>query len=407
MIGLSQRILPSLVGMARRPPYLIFHTTNVCNLQCPYCFLLDDLNRKQNELTLDEIERIAAGYGPMMVLMLTGGEPFARKDFAQIPGIFYRHTKPRVISVVTNGTLGDRVAKGVERIVEECPRAQITLTFSLDGWGSEHDRTRGAGSFEKTRSTIRALNELKARVHNLRTGVNVTVLPEMDVEAATTLSSRLSALGVDSLSHNLVRGSTRDNAPEGVDLGAYRILGDLFAAFNRRSSSSADARRTIGWLAQRKDELQRKIIEDTYRERRFQGVTCNAGRDIGVLYSNGIVKPCELLNDSFGNIRDADYDFTRLWRSAEKKQSVRRIRRGKCFCTHECFMSSSIALSPQHLLRAIWYRSCSTPVEEGHPSPGHRKPAVETGSALDTSSVPTPENTLSSDIKTGSEVGAR
>lgn len=385
MIELSKRILPSLAGMARRPPYLIFHTTNVCNLKCPYCFLLDELNLKQSELTLDEIERIAAAYGPMMVLMLTGGEPFARKDFANIPGVFYRHTKPRVISVVTNGTLGDRVVRGVERIVEDCPAAQIIISFSLDGWGEEHDRTRGPGSFEKTRSTIRGLNELKDRVSNLRTGVNVTVLPGMDVQAATTLSNRLSMLGVDSLSHNLVRGTTRDNAPEGVNLHAYRILGDLFAKFNQRSKSSVDARRTIGWLAQRKDELQRKIIEDTYRERRFQGVTCNAGRDIGVLYSNGVVKPCEMLKDTFGNIRDVDYDFIRLWQSATKKESVRRIRRGKCFCTHECFISSSIALSPQHLLRAIRHRS---------------------GSAPDTSSVPTTENALAEDLVTDLEVGA-
>jgi len=372
MIGLSGRILPSLVGMARRPPYLIFHTTNVCNLQCPYCFLLDKLNRKQDELSIHEIERIAARYGPLMVLMLTGGEPFARKDFVEIPGIFYGHTRPRVISIVSNGSLVDRVARGVERIVRECPRARIMMTISLDGWEREHDRTRGSGSFAKARDTLRALHDLKRHANNLRVGVNVTVLPEMNVADAITLADRLATLGVDCLSHNLVRGSTRHDAPAGVNLDAYRTLGNLFATYNQRHHCSIDANRTIGWLARRKDELQRKIIEDTYREKRFQGVTCKAGRDIGVLYSNGMVNPCELLEDSFGNIRDVDYDFTRLWRSSEKRESVRRIRQGRCFCTHECFLSSSIALSPPLLMRALWSRFGATSAVMASPEAGAR-----------------------------------
>ena len=51
---------------------------------------------------------------------------------------------------------------------------------------------------------------------------------------------------------------------------------------------------------------------------------------------------CELRDDKLGNIREFDYDFRKLWLSEKAKAISEDVIKNKCFCTHECFMSTNI-----------------------------------------------------------------
>lgn len=79
-----------------------------CNLNCRHCYInlpANDLGAKSKELSLDEIEDIAdqaLELGALWVL-LTGGEPLLRQDFADIYLMLKR--KGLLVSVFTNATL--------------------------------------------------------------------------------------------------------------------------------------------------------------------------------------------------------------------------------------------------------------------------------------------------------------
>jgi radical SAM protein with 4Fe4S-binding SPASM domain len=89
--------------------------THQCNLRCVHCYLGDKSSILQNEnkelntnqwfSLIDEITNAGCLY-----LLITGGEPLLRKDFAEI----YSHAKKNglLVSVFTNGTLiTDRIVE--------------------------------------------------------------------------------------------------------------------------------------------------------------------------------------------------------------------------------------------------------------------------------------------------------
>ena len=60
----------------------------------------------------------------------------------------------------------------------------------------------------------------------------------------------------------------------------------------------------------------------------------------------GDVYPCEILTDSFGNVRDFGYDMGKVVLSARANEIRQFIKKGRCFCTHECYFMTNILFSP-------------------------------------------------------------
>ena len=55
-----------------------------------------------------------------------------------------------------------------------------------------------------------------------------------------------------------------------------------------------------------------------------------------MIQANGDVSPCEILDEKFGNLRDFDYDFMKLWNKSSRQKFSEKIKKNKCFCTYEC-----------------------------------------------------------------------
>ena len=70
------------------PVNLIFFVTSKCNLLCRHCFYWEELNLPKNELSLDEIEKVARSLPNLLSLSLTGGEPYLRPDLPDIAAAF-------------------------------------------------------------------------------------------------------------------------------------------------------------------------------------------------------------------------------------------------------------------------------------------------------------------------------
>lgn len=67
---------------------------------------------------------------------------------------------------------------------------------------------------------------------------------------------------------------------------------------------------------------------------------CSAGNLSYVAMEDGSVKPCEILADNLGNIKNG-VDINQLYNSIETKQIRKKIKDTKCKCTFECAMSTN------------------------------------------------------------------
>ncbi len=96
------------------PVYVQFYVTARCNLTCEQCNIIY-ANADVRECSLDEISRIADNFVKMgvAIVLLTGGEPFARKDIAEIIRTF--ETRGVHVRMQTNGfATEEQIARAVE-----------------------------------------------------------------------------------------------------------------------------------------------------------------------------------------------------------------------------------------------------------------------------------------------------
>jgi MoaA/NifB/PqqE/SkfB family radical SAM enzyme len=333
------------------PDHCILFVTERCNSRCATCFFWRSLN-VGNELSLAELEKVACSIGRLTWLDLSGGEPFLRRDLAELCRLFHVHTRFSYLNVPTNGLLPKAVEQETAAILAACPGAQITVAVSLDGFKETHDRTRGVpGSWERAHETIEALNGLRPRYRNLVVAVCSIVMQE---NAATMpdLLDYVQGLDVDMHSLNILRGDPRDKACRPPTHEQYAEIAPKFIeklAYYYRKRLHFPAWKA--WLAVR---LQRAL------QARHIGVlartavsdTCVAPNRCAVIYADGGVAVCELLQP-LGNLRDYDFDFRQLWLAPDIAAEREILARAKCLCTHACFQGKNMQFKPRRLLRAL------------------------------------------------------
>lgn len=333
------------------PLHLVFFVTNRCDFHCEHCFLIEtgELNdRSRRILTLDEIDRIARSLPGLIALSLTGGEPFLRTDYADIVRSFVRHTRLMSLSTVTNGVWADRVLPHVEPILEETALS-FFLSISVDGSEEAHDRIRNKPkAFRRTLESIRRLRLLRERYPRFSLGVNSTYNGS-NFGDIMELYELLEEVGPHYVTLNLLRGVDWEDRQEGLCMEEYRRLNER----RRRLMKRCDPGRTLFQrVIQAKDRVMSDLLARTYEEKRSL-FPCYGGRLLGVLKDNGDVLPCEQLNNPLGNVRDSDYDFMAVWRSAEARRRRRFIVERRCHCTYECVMSSNVLFNPRMYPRLV------------------------------------------------------
>ena len=100
------------------PVFLVLFINSICNMKCEHCFYWRNLNQR-DDLTFDEIVALSASLGPIENLSLSGGEPFLRREFADICRAFIRTNGVKQIYVPTNGYYTDKTVEAVRRVLED------------------------------------------------------------------------------------------------------------------------------------------------------------------------------------------------------------------------------------------------------------------------------------------------
>ena len=85
--------------------------------------------------------------------------------------------------------------------------------------------------------------------------------------------------------------------------------------------------------------IMRRVIANTVKSG-FQ-IPCLAGKVSLVIDEKTNVYPCEMLS-SVGNLREVNYDMTKILNGQKLKKAVEKIKNHNCYCTHECSYSTNI-----------------------------------------------------------------
>ena len=331
----------------RRPIHLTFFLTRRCNSRCPFCFYLKNAgtNPGKAELTLDEIRRISGSLGSLLWLAFSGGEIYLRDDLVDIARIFYENNRPSIMLFPTNGMLPDVIRDKTESILKNSPKSVVVVKLSLDGIGTAHDEIRNTpGSFARTMETYRLLAAFIEEYPNFELGINTVFCSanQNDMDGVINFVKGLQHIKTHTLS--LIRGNLADEVLKTVDPGKYLAATERLERELKAGESPTYRFRGAGIKAAQ-DILQHRFIQRTEQEKRSL-LPCYAGRLNLVVNESGDVFPCEILEKSFGNLRDHDYDVGRVLRSDSAVKIMDFIGNRRCYCTHECFLMTNILFNP-------------------------------------------------------------
>jgi len=348
---MNYSMLPHLPSIFRkkRPVQLTFFVTRKCNARCPFCFYLAGAETEPDpseELSLAEIEAISDSLGRILWVAFSGGEPYLRRDLAEISKAFHDRNKPAFLLYPTNGLLPDTVVDTTEKVLLSCPNSVIVVKVSIDGIGAAHDHLRKTpGGFEKALETYRRLNRLRRRYPNLELGINTVFCSDNQYEMDGIIDAVRDFEGDKSHTISMVRGDLANGCYKNVDIGAYhRAVGRLEGGLR---SGAADMHRFRGSRVKAsQDILQRRLIHRTLREQR-RVTACYAGTLNVVLGEQGEVYPCEIQRRSLGNVRDYGLDMGKLLRSRNARAVQEALKNIPCHCTHECNFITNILFNPR------------------------------------------------------------
>jgi radical SAM protein with 4Fe4S-binding SPASM domain len=142
---------------------LFFNITHTCNLRCIHCYANArnaEKQRKEDALSLKEIDNLATEAKELGAerVVLSGGEPFLRKDWFEIFKTF--NSLDFTVAFSSNGTLINRkIALSLSKF------GNVEFLISLDGDRNKHELMRKVpGSFNKTLKAIKLLQEMEIPV---------------------------------------------------------------------------------------------------------------------------------------------------------------------------------------------------------------------------------------------------
>jgi MoaA/NifB/PqqE/SkfB family radical SAM enzyme len=353
-LELIKRYGQVLMGGITSPVILNLLITSVCDMRCVHCFFtaeLDDKPRKKRQMTTAQLARISETLGGKLpILIIAGGEPFTRKDLPEVVRAFYENNDLESVYLMSNGGIQQRIMPDVTRILEECPKLNVTVALGIDGLKAEHEKIRGkTGSWERAVDTARQLQAIQREI------------PRLDVQTCTCFMNSNQdrifewydflryELKPDKINVNYIRPPSAKPEELNIDLGRYRQLSAMIDDDSRRGVIKNHYQGESGYFKAAVDIYMHELIARTEEQHKAQ-LRCFAGTTGGVIYDEGTVSSCENLAP-IGNLRDYDWNFRALWNSPELAARRKQIKQG-CYCTHEsnCYYPS-LAFNPKHLIQ--------------------------------------------------------
>jgi MoaA/NifB/PqqE/SkfB family radical SAM enzyme len=333
-------LLSQYTNVAPPHPILLnFSVTNKCQSKCTICNIWklynDQPEKLEEELTVDEIEKIFKTIDPLLILNICGGEPTLREDLPEICRLAAVHLKPNIIHFPTNCLSPDLVEKRVRDILAKIPsNIKFTVKMSLDGIGEKHDQIRGIpGNFERIIETYDRLLPYRDRHPNFYLDAGTTV-GNTNVNDLQEIADYVKKnFKLDSFIHEIadLRGElfnreleirpTAETYEKALSFLRKETLNDM--KNKRFYSRMQQAFRLVYY------DRVAKVMDQQSRV-----VKCYAAISNAHINPWGGVWICNIqaFDQELGNLRDFNYDFNMLWHSERAREVRHWIKERHCWC---------------------------------------------------------------------------
>ena len=313
-------------GFAKMLP--MNYTVSVCYSCNSHCKTCNIYKKKADNLNLSEYEEIfrKIGKSPYWIT-ISGGEPFLREDLAEICQIIYKHSKPKIINIPSNGLMTKTIVNVVQKIAESCPQSQIIINLSVDEIGKKHDEIRGVpGNYKNVMRTFERLKKIPQQ--NLSVGIH-TVISKFNVKNLSQISNTLMNLNPDSYITEIAEERIEldtigaDITPDqfayssAIDLLIHRIKYGKFKGMHKITQAFR-----IEYY-----NFVKKILRD-----KKQIIPCYAGIASAQISPDGDIWSCCIKAESMGNLRKNDYNFKKIWFNKKMKDERKSIKNKECYC---------------------------------------------------------------------------
>jgi len=323
------------------PLNFTFSVTNLCQSKCKTCSIWklyrDNPEKRDVELTIDEIKQIFKSLGHVYVFNISGGEPYLRSDLPQIIDLACRYLTPAVIHIPTNAIafgLVEKMTLEILKIIKRInPHIQLTVKPSLDHVGEKHDEIRGVeGNFHKVQDLFFRLKDIKSEFPNFHVELG-TVISSWNVNDIEEISRFVMEMEPDSYRNEIAeKRSEMFNLEEPIT--------PLTQSYNNAVKKFIQQ---IKGMKKNSSFFQR--INNAFRlvyynlaiqimDHKVQIIPCYAGISNAHMSPYGDIWPCSTLgyDMSLGNVKDFDYDFIALWNSKKAEDIRKFIKDKKCCC---------------------------------------------------------------------------
>ncbi len=332
------------------PFFLILYVTSRCNARCKMCYNWQNIEnwKSRDELSLEEIERITRSIDSLQQLTISGGEPFLRDDLADIFKLFAQNCDVSWITIPTNGLLPDRIEQIMERACTENPNVHFRIGLSMSETKERMDELYGVkGGFEKNQQSYEVVSRLRKRFPNLNADVNIVFSAFNQHRVKEYIDFVSESRPECNALISVVRGKPRYPEVSDIDLD---LLEEVYAYSNSRSPQIQN--RPFHALINVARDMVNEINLTTLKEKRYV-LPCRCGEKLAVIYDNGDVFPCELLETKIGNLRECNYDLKAMLASPKAKKIVNSIIKTKCFCSWECALYNNLIFSNKYRINMI------------------------------------------------------
>lgn len=290
-------------------------TTYRCPMRCKMCNIWEYPTDKEKEITAKDLEKMPE----VNVTNITGGEPLAREDLAELVEVIFKKSKRVCIS--TSGFYTDRILK----LAEQFP--DLGFRISIEGLSQKNDDLRGrVGGFDKGLRTLLDLRRMGRK--DVGFGITVSNNNSKDMLWLYELSKQLGMEFATAAFHNSFYFHKFDNEITNKD----EVIQNFEELINRLLKEN----KPKSWF---RAFFNLGLINYIRGNRRL--LPCEAGTENFFIDPYGEVLPCNGMEEkywkkSFGNIRDCS-SFDELWNSPQ----AQKVRDCVSTCPKNCWMIGS------------------------------------------------------------------
>jgi len=297
----------------------ILAVTYRCNTKCTMCYTWKYPSDREREIRPEHL----ASFPEVVRLNITGGEPFIKEDLSEILDVVKPKAKRVVIS--SNGLLTKRTLEVMSR------HRDVGIRLSFDGIGDTHDRIRGVkGIHQKALETLKGLKALGIK----DLGIAVTISDEnaKDLVPLFRLAEEHGMELATAILHNAYYFHKMDNEIHDKQMVESEIK-NLMRAYLQSS-------RPKNWF---RAYFTKGIADHMNGAERC--LKCTMATDSFFIDPYGDIRPCNVLDHPFGNIKEKP--FNEIWTSPEADEARRKVTD----CAENCWMIGSVG----HLMRRkLW-----------------------------------------------------